>query len=217
MSSQPLITMSPVTSMSPATSILSILVSPPASTSSSLPFHFFVLCFSLTFLLLCSLVFLVLNDYHYILFCTLESHSHVNTKVIKWAKSFQNFQTYLQLQAPTCPSFNFCTLIFISFVFSLLHLVSTCKYCEFGLQKEWCFTCLRLFGWVRALFTRLASKKFNKFFFKIGFHSTIHTFKNYFVTLFSVFSNKRYPNRTLVLLLNYNSSKKKNLYNNHNY
>ena len=193
MSSQPLITMSPVTSISPATSILSITVSPPALASSSLPFHFFILCFSSTFPLLCSLVFLVLNAYRYILFCTLESHSHVkhshvNTEVFKWAKSFQNFQTYLQLQAPTCPSFNFCTLIFISFVFSLLHLLSTCKYCEFGLRKEWCFTCLRLFGWVRALFTGLASKKFNKFFFKIGSHSTIHTFKNYFVTVFLVFS-----------------------------
>ena len=26
-------------------------------------------------------------------------------------------------------------------------------------------------------------------------YNTIHTFKNYFITVFSVFSNKRYPNR----------------------
>ena len=49
-----------------------------------LPHLFFsVLCFSSTFPLLCSLVFLVLNAYCHILFCILESHSHVNTKVIK--------------------------------------------------------------------------------------------------------------------------------------
>ena len=38
---------------------------------------------------------------------------------------------------------------------------------------------------------------FSNFFIKSGFHSTIHTFKNYFATMFSVFSfqqNKLYPN-----------------------
>ena len=38
---------------------------------------------------------------------------------------------------------------------------------------------------------------FNKFFFKTRSHSTIHIFKNYFATVFSIFSNKRYPNRPL--------------------
>ena len=33
--------------------------------------------------------------------------------------------------------------------------------------------------------------------FKTRSHGIIHTFKNYFVTVFSVFSNKRYPNRPL--------------------
>ena len=31
--------------------------------------------------------------------------------------------------------------------------------------------------------------------FKIGSHGTINTFKNYFITVFLVFSNKRYLNR----------------------
>ena len=35
--------------------------------------------------------------------------------------------------------------------------------------------------------------------FKIGSHDTIHTFKNYFTTVFSVFSNKQYPNRLYML------------------
>ena len=39
---------------------------------------------------------------------------------------------------------------------------------------------------------------FSKKNFKIGSHSTIHTFKKKFATVFSVFSNKRYPNRPLV-------------------
>jgi len=43
-----------------------------------------------------------------------------------------------------------------------------------------------------ALFTGLTSTEKHKSNFKIGSHSTIHTFKNYFVTVFSIFNNKRY-------------------------
>ena len=46
----------------------------------------------------------------------------------------------------------------------------------------------------RALFTGPASTYFSKFFFKTGSHDIIYTFKIYFVTVFSVFSNKRYLN-----------------------
>ena len=48
------------------------------------------------------------------------------------------------------------------------------------------------------LFTGFASTDFSKIFFKTGSHDTIHTFKNYFATVFSIFSNKRYSNRPLV-------------------
>ena len=51
-----------------------------------------------------------------------------------------------------------------------------------------------------ALFTGPASTFFNKFFFKIGSHGTIHTFKSYFVTVFSVFNNKRYPNKLYIYI-----------------
>ena len=37
-------------------------------------------------------------------------------------------------------------------------------------------------------FTGSASMDFSKFFFKTGTHDTIHIFKNYFTTVFSVFS-----------------------------
>ena len=40
---------------------------------------------------------------------------------------------------------------------------------------------------------------FNNFFFKIGSQGTIHTFKNYFAIVFSVFNNKWYPNRPLII------------------
>ena len=47
----------------------------------------------------------------------------------------------------------------------------------------------------------LQTSFFNKTFIKNGSQGTIHTFKNYFATVFSVFSfqqNKRYPNGPLV-------------------
>ena len=39
---------------------------------------------------------------------------------------------------------------------------------------------------IRALFTDLQTSLFNNFFIKNWSHGTIHTFKNYFVTVFSV-------------------------------
>ena len=35
--------------------------------------------------------------------------------------------------------------------------------------------------------------------FKTGSHDTIHTFRNYFATVFLIFSNKQYPNRPLIV------------------
>ena len=48
-----------------------------------------------------------------------------------------------------------------------------------------------------ALFTGSTNTDFSKFFFKIGSNGTIHIFKNYFVTVFSIFSNKQYPNQPI--------------------
>ena len=50
------------------------------------------------------------------------------------------------------------------------------------------------------LFMGPTSTDFSKIFFKTVSHNTIHTFKNYFVTIFLIFSNKRYPNRLNVCL-----------------
>ena len=48
------------------------------------------------------------------------------------------------------------------------------------------------------LFMGPASTFFNKIFIKIESHGTIHTFKNYFIIVFSVFSNKWYSNTTIL-------------------
>ena len=49
-----------------------------------------------------------------------------------------------------------------------------------------------------ALFTGPASTKKFKNKVKTGFHGNIYIFKNCFATVFSVFSNKQYPNTPLV-------------------
>ena len=53
------------------------------------------------------------------------------------------------------------------------------------------------------LFIGPASTKFGKINFKTVSHGTIHVFKNYFVTVFSVFSNKRYPNKPIISRIKY--------------
>ena len=52
------------------------------------------------------------------------------------------------------------------------------------------------FVWIPC--TGSTSIDFGKFFFKTGSHGTIHIFKNYFTTVFLVFSNNRYLNRPYV-------------------
>ena len=48
--------------------------------------------------------------------------------------------------------------------------------------------CLCFFLWVPCIVHGTASTDFSKFFFKTRFHGTIYIFKNYFVTVFSVFN-----------------------------
>ena len=85
----------------------------------------------------------------------------------------------------------------MSVVFSAIQTYTRCE-----MKREFgkCVLCvsqrLRFFlmgPW--ALFMGLATWKKCKFNFKTRSHDTIHTFKNYFVTVFSVFSNKHYLNR----------------------
>ena len=60
----------------------------------------------------------------------------------------------------------------------------------FGLHWNYLSACVWFFCGSHALFKGLASTDFSKFNFKTESHDTIHTFKNYFATVFSVFSNK---------------------------
>ena len=70
-----------------------------------------------------------------------------------------------------------------------------------------------LFSRFRALFMGFISTLFRKN-IKNGSHGTIHTFKNYFITMFLVFSfqqNKLYPNRPLFLVWNMEKHRQKRL------
>ena len=51
--------------------------------------------------------------------------------------------------------------------------------------------------WILYIVHRTRKYFFQQKNFKTGSHGTIHTFKNYFAIVFSVFSNKRYPNKPL--------------------
>ena len=62
-------------------------------------------------------------------------------------------------------------------------------------SSVWSFVLQAFFNGSRALFTGPASTFFYKNNFKTGISGTIHIFKNYFATVFSVFNNKQYPNR----------------------
>ena len=72
----------------------------------------------------------------------------------------------------------------------------------FGLRWNKEHVCVCAFCWknmgLTALFTDAQKSYKHRFQYKFGSHSIIHTFKNYFATVFSIFSNKQYPNRPLV-------------------
>ena len=57
------------------------------------------------------------------------------------------------------------------------------------------------FSGSHALFTESTSTFFSKNNFNTGSYGTIHTFKNYFDTMFSVFSNKQYTSTPLFSFL----------------
>ena len=57
------------------------------------------------------------------------------------------------------------------------------------------------FSGSHALFTESTSTFFSKNNFNTGSYGTIHTFKNYFDTMFSVFSNKQYTSIPLFSFL----------------
>ena len=74
-----------------------------------------------------------------------------------------------------------------------------------------CFANLAFFCGFCVLFTESTSTEFSKYNFKTLSHGTIHTFKNYFVTVFSVFNfqflifnDKRYLDKFRTNQTNYN-------------
>ena len=120
--------------------------------------------------------------------CLISLEDIISLCIIKFHSQLSNYE------------FFFSVLCFFGILLVLQffghQLFKTIRVCLDSIQHlEFCV--FSVFSGSRALFTRPASTFFHKN-FKTGSHSTIHTFKNYFAILFSVFSNKRYPNRPLV-------------------
>ena len=77
--------------------------------------------------------------------------------------------------------------------------IDHCLSVSMDVAKNWklCVSVGFFFCGSHALFTGSTNTDFSKFFFKIGSNGTIHIFKNYFATVFSIFSNKQYPNQPI--------------------
>ena len=112
-----------------------------------------------------------------------------------YSRPFHKFKWWLQ---------RWYTLLFFGVRYASMYL--------FGFTSAFCFHAFSLFFFsyffqvavvdyspVNSARVHYSRTIFSNFFIKNGFHSTIHTFKNYFVTVFSVFSkNKLYPNKPLI-------------------
>ena len=99
-----------------------------------------------------------------------------------------------------------CSFPFFFFFFFGFHAFSVlrCGYCSMNSNRK-CW----LLQWTVQICTVHGPTNlfFINFFIKNGSHSTIHTFKNYFATVFSVFSfqfqqNKFYPNTPIIICWN---------------
>ena len=98
-----------------------------------------------------------------------------------WDKGFPTLS--LSLSLSHISTWSTCEVII------LFHIIVSLDYVENVFQRVYV---------LNSGFTGPTSIEFNKIFIKTGSHGTIHIFKNYFTTVFSVFNNKRYPNRHLV-------------------
>ena len=99
--------------------------------------------------------------------------------------------------------FTGCVFVPLIFFFFFMHfgvMRLLFMYCSLNSNyKYWLFCSKQC---ISVLFMDPQIPLFSNFFIKNGSHSTIHTFKNYFATVFSVFSfqfqqNKFYPNRPI--------------------
>ena len=105
---------------------------------------------------------------------------------------------------PLNPRLRFTSYVFVPFFFFFTRFGVTWllfMYCSLNSNRKcWLFCSKQC---ISVLFMDPQISLFSNFFIKNGSHGTIHTFKNYFATVFSVFSfqfqqNKFYPNRSYV-------------------
>ena len=119
----------------------------------------------------------------YNLFYTALLRLHSNHSILKIATSNYDFNAILHL----CKK---CVKQSIPY-HKRAWILPTCEKGFFQKYEMWDFIAdarLRFLCGSHTLFTKFASTFFNKNNFKIGFHSTIHTFKNYFIIVFSIFN-----------------------------
>ena len=117
----------------------------------------------------------------------------------KWTKQSRTREIVTVWIRPLAYTFSFQR---VSALFFFIFFFSFSFFFFFGSRTCWLFVREQC---IRALFTDLQISFFNHLFIKNGSHDTIHTFKNYFTTVFSVFSfqfqqNKIYPNRPIEFL-----------------
>ena len=137
--------------------------------------------------------------YHQIL-CTV----WIGNKILRY-----NEQTKTILRLCLDLAENPCLRLRFSFFFS--RICETCGYCS--LNSAWTaatkFDLSHFFQPInahRVLFMDLQISLFNNFFIKNGSHSTIYTFKNYFITVFFSFQFSTLSKRTLRTLARPNAS-----------
>ena len=114
---------------------------------------------------------------------------HTQHRFYFWAMSISHTTLYVSVWIHwscvcVCDKLRFRSFFFFFFLFS--RVLEECGYCSLNSSRKcWLFNYEQC---ICALFMDLQIPLFSNFFIKNGSHGTIHTFKNYFTTVFSVFS-----------------------------
>ena len=112
-------------------------------------------------------------------------HWSINFLIID---SINNSTHYFKLLINTKSYYTFSLRLGLDLAFTFFSAFSFFSFFFFFFFKSrfcWLFNCKQC---IRALFTDPQISLFSHFFIKNGSYGTIYTFKNYFVTVFSVFS-----------------------------
>ena len=109
---------------------------------------------------------------------------NLNTHIVKSCESLNNVSVWIQY-FPLNPTVRISSFSFFLLFFA--HVIGDKSYCAWTVVENFDFLAIynTLVGPVNSARDPQTSL-FNNFFIKNGSHDTIHTFKNYFATVFSV-------------------------------